>query len=210
MGYTKKDEPIKDDSGKIIGMDIVQVNINELRPAEYNPRHWNEKAINDLTQSIKEFGLVDPIIVNSAPNRKNIIIGGHFRLKIAKDLGYKEVPVFYINIPDEKKEKELNLRLNKNLGEWDYDLLASFDEEVLKISGFESEELDKIFQLESNPEDDEVPELRKETDIKLGDIFKLGNHRLMCGDATKKEDVERLMDGKTAKLILYSLLLHII
>ena len=81
------------------------VKIGELKPSPYNPRKWSEKAIADLTKSIKEFGLVDPIIVNSAPERKNIVIGGHFRLKIAKDMGFKEMPVVYVSIPDIKKEK---------------------------------------------------------------------------------------------------------
>ena len=88
-------------------MNIVSVEVNKLKSAEYNPRKWSDQAIADLTESIKKFGLVDPIIVNSAPNRENIVIGGHFRMKIARDLGYKEVPVYYINLPDIEKEKEL-------------------------------------------------------------------------------------------------------
>ena len=92
-------------------MKIHQIKVNELKPAEYNPRKWSEEAIKDLKSSIQEFGLVDPIIVNSAKERKNIVIGGHFRLKIAKDLGFKEIPVVYVDIPDIKKEQELNLRL---------------------------------------------------------------------------------------------------
>ena len=110
---------------------IVIVKIEELKPAEYNPREWNPKAIKGLTDSMKKFGLVDPIIVNGAKERKNIVIGGHFRLKIAKDLGYKKVPVVYVNIDDIEKEKELNLRLNANTGEWDYELLKLFPENLL-------------------------------------------------------------------------------
>jgi DNA modification methylase len=181
---------------------IQWVDIDDLKPSEYNPRKWTEKEINDLKESIKRFGIVDPLIVNSAENRKNIVIGGHFRLTILKELGYKKVPVVYVNIPDIKKEKELNLRLNKNLGEWNIELLANFDEELLKEVGFESEELDKIFDLkiEDSEKDDYVPEVKK-TNIKYGDIFKLGNHRLMCGDATKKEDVEKLMNGEKADMV---------
>jgi DNA modification methylase len=100
----------------------------------------------------------------------------------------------------EEEERELNLRLNKNIGQWDYDLLANFDEELLKGIGFESAELDKIFQLDAKPEDDDVPEIRK-TDIKLGDMFQLGEHRLLCGDATKREDVEKLMAGEKADMV---------
>jgi len=106
----------------------------------------------------------------------------------------------YVNVPDEKKEKELNLRLNKNLGEWDMDLLANLDEDLLKDVGFTSEELDKIFQLDVEPDADNVPEVR-ETNIKLGDMFQLGDHRLLCGDATQRTDVERLMNGQKADMV---------
>jgi len=101
------------------------VNIVELKSSEYNPRTWDEAATEKLTESIKRFGLVDPLIVNSAPGRENVIIGGHFRFTVAKKLGIKKVPVVYVNIPNIEKEKELNLRLNRNTGEWDYDLLKS-------------------------------------------------------------------------------------
>jgi len=131
-------------------IEIKYIAISKLKPAEYNPRKASDIEVKNLTESIKKFGLVDPIIVNSAPERKNIIVGGHFRLRVAKQLGYKEVPVVYINIPDIEKEKELNLRLNKNLGSFDYDLLANFDEDLLKEVGFEQEELEDIFQLDDS------------------------------------------------------------
>ena len=131
-------------------MEIQQVKISELKPASYNPRKWSEKSIADLKASITKFGLVDPIIVNGSKERKNIVIGGHFRLKVVKELGFTEVPVVYVDISDEQKERELNLRLNKNSGEFDFDLLANFGEDLLKEVGFVSEELDKIFQLGDN------------------------------------------------------------
>jgi DNA modification methylase len=181
----------------------MNIKIDKLKPSEYNPRKASKKQVEDVKKSIERFGLVDPIIVNSAENRKDIVIGGHLRLEVAKDMGIKEVPVVYVNIPDIEKEKELNIRLNKNIGDFDYDLLANFDEDLLKDVGFESEELDKIFDLdlEANPKDDEVPDVQKETNIKYGDIFQLGNHRIMCGDATKKEDLEKLMNGKKADMV---------
>mgnify|MGYP001249722372 FL=1 len=169
----------------------------ELSPAPYNPRKWSDKDTAELTKSLERFNLADPIVIN----QNNTIIGGHFRLHILKQKGLSEVDV---RVPSrlltEHEEKELNLRLNKNLGQFDFDLLANFDEDMLKDVGFASEELDKIFQLETKPEDDEVPEART-TDIKLGDLFKLGEHRLLCGDATKKEDVEKLMAGEKAEKI---------
>lgn len=121
-------------------MEIVQVKIQDLKPAEYNPREMTEKQVNDLKKSIEKFGLVDPIIANSNPERSNVVIGGHQRLKIVSILGFKEVPVVYINL-DEKNERELNLRLNKNVGQWDYNLLANFDDSILLDVGFNTNDL---------------------------------------------------------------------
>ena len=173
-------------------------NISDLKLAEYNPRQASEKDIKDLSSSIDRFNLADPIIIN----KNNNVIGGHFRIRILKDKGITEADV---RVPDtiltEDQEKELNLRLNKNLGDWDFDGLANFDEEMLKDVGFDSDELDKIFQLDDDDNADDVPEVRDNTDIKLGDIFELGGHRLACGDSTKREDVEKLMAGQKADMV---------
>ena len=185
-------------------MKTIDVPISELKPASYNPRKWSDKAIEDLKQSIQEFGLVDPIIVNSAPERKNTVIGGHFRLKVAKELGFTSVPVVYVNVPDLKKEKELNLRLNRNLGEFNYDLLAEFEQDLLKEVGFDSQELDKIFNEEAEEDDFDAQkeyEQIEEPKSKYGEVYQLGRHRLMCGDSTKREDVEKLMNGKKADML---------
>lgn len=184
---------------------VEYVHASELRPAEYNPRKWNKEAQEQLSESIKRFTLVDPLIVNSAPNRKNIVIGGHFRLEVAKKLGYSEVPVVYVNIPDIEKEKELNLRLNKNTGDWDWNLLTDFDESFLSDIGFSSEELDDIFDIEGIPEEfDLEKELRKlniaKIEVKKGKVYQLGNHRLMCGDSTVGADMLRLMNGEKADM----------
>lgn len=187
---------------------ITNVSVKDLNPAPYNPRQWSDNAIKQLTESISKFGLIDPILVNSAANRHNIVIGGHFRLKVAKDLGYKTVPVVYVNIPDEAKEKELNLRLNKNLGDWDYELLAEFDESLLADIGFDSEELDEIFDMTiDEPENfDLEKELAKlgikEKTVKKGDVYQLGDSRLMCGDSTIPEDFDKLMNGESAEMCL--------
>jgi hypothetical protein len=127
-------------------MEIVNVKVENLKESKYNPRKFSEKQFEDLKKSIQQFGIIDPIIVNSAKNRKNIVIGGHFRLKVAKALEFKEVPVIYINIPDLKKEKELNLRLNKNLGDWDLKLLNDFDLKFLLDVGFSDEELSLFYE----------------------------------------------------------------
>ena len=187
---------------------IQQVKITELLPAKYNPRKWSQPAIEQLTESVKRFGMVDPILVNGTKDRFNIVIGGHFRLKVAKDLGIKEVPVVYIDIPDEAKEKELNIRLNKNLGDWDYELLAEFDESLLADIGFESEELDEIFDLSvDEPETFDLQKELEKLDIKSievqkGDIYQLGDSRLMCGDSTIEADFDKLMDGQQANMCM--------
>ena len=180
-------------SQKPLNLKIVQVSVDDLKAADYNPRKWEQKSIDKLTENITSFGFVDPILVNEAPKRKNIIIGGHFRLKIAKDLGYKSVPVIYLNIPDIKKEKELNLRLNKNTGDWDYELLKEFDQDLLELVGFSSIDIDKLFSEDDTKEDEfdpeEILESGKKPDSKPGQIYKLGDHLLMCGDATNPDYV---------------------
>ncbi|RJR27207.1 hypothetical protein C4561_02850 [candidate division WWE3 bacterium] len=190
---------------KVDNLKIEDVSVTELQSALYNPRKWSADAISNLTQSIKQFGLVDPIIVNSSPNRKNIVIGGHFRLKIAKELKYKTVPVVYVNIPDIEREKELNLRLNKNTGDWDFKLLADFDQSILAGIGFSSEELDDIFGLDETPEEfDLEKELKKlninNIQIKKGEVYHLGDSKLMCGDSTVEAEVLKLMGAERADM----------
>lgn len=186
---------------------VQYVPISSLNPAPYNPRKWSEENIKQLTESINRFGLVDPILVNNGIGRENVVIGGHFRLKIAKDLGYTEVPAVYISIPNIEKEKELNIRLNKNLGEWDFDLLAKFDASFLTDVGLSSEDLDNIFEIEGIPETfDLEKELQKlkinKIEFQKGDIYQLGSHKLMCGDSTIESDIIKLMNGEKADLCL--------
>lgn len=183
---------------------VEYVDISLLKPSEYNPRRWDESAIKNLTESIKRYGLVDPLIVNSALGRENVVIGGHFRLEVAKDLGITNIPVCYLNIPDINKEKELNLRLNKNVGDWDLELLKAFNEDFLADIGFSSEDLDRVFE-------NDIPEqfnLKKEleklsiTEVKTqrGDVYELGSSRLMCGDSTIEADILKLMNGEKADM----------
>lgn len=118
-------------------IEITYVDINDLQNAEYNPRKATEREFNDLKANIQKFGFVDPVIVNSNADRYNVIIGGHFRVRVAKALNYGLVPVVYLDIADIKKEKELNVRLNKNTGSFDYDILANlFEEQDLMDWGF--------------------------------------------------------------------------
>ena len=118
--------------------------INSLISAEYNPRQLKKEQYQNIKESLQRFGFVDPVIVNKNKDRKNIIIGGHQRVKVAKDLEYTEVPCLELDLSLDK-EKELNIRLNKNVGEWDYDILANlFDFNDLMDWGFTDEDL-KLF-----------------------------------------------------------------
>ena len=98
---------------------IEYININNLKLSEYNPRIHDKSMIEQLEKSIKEFGLVDPVIVNSNPKRMNILIGGHARVKASRNIGIKKIPVVYVNL-DIEQEKLLNLKLNAISGEWDF------------------------------------------------------------------------------------------
>jgi len=184
---------------------VEYVSIAELHASEYNPRKWSKEAVAQLKASIKKYGIVDPLLVNSAENRKNIVIGGHFRMSVIKELGYKDAPVVYINIPDIEKEKELNIRLNKNTGEFDWDLLTKLDEAFLSQVGFSSEELDDIFQIEDTPEQfDLEKELKKlditKIEIQKGDAYDLNGSRLMCGDSTIAKDMQKLMGDEKSSM----------
>lgn len=117
-------------------LNIVEIKISDLKPASYNPRKLTKKQYEDIKASLERFGFVDPIIVNSNPERQNIIIGGHQRVNVWKKMGNKSVPVFYVDL-DIEKEKELNIRLNRNTGEWDWDILANqFEQNDLMEWGF--------------------------------------------------------------------------
>lgn len=186
---------------------IEYVPSHSLNASEYNPRKWDAEAKKQLKESISRFGAVDPLIVNGAETRKNIVIGGHFRLEVLKELGYEQVPIVYLDIPDIEKEKELNLRLNKNQGEFDLELLSEFDESFLADIGFDSEDLDDIFA--EDPQE-EVFDLNKELeklkieqiDVQKGDVYELNGSRLMCGDSTIEADTLKLMGEHKADMVM--------
>lgn len=185
-------------------LNIQYVSVNDLKAAAYNPRKWDKTAKEKLTESIKRFGFVDPVIVNGAPERMNIVIGGHFRLTIAKDMGMTEVPVVYVNIPDIEKERELNLRLNRNTGEFDYELLKEFDMSLLLDVGFDDHDLASIWADIGSLDDSSAPSeepIHEEPMTKVGDFFQLSEHRLICGDSTNAEVVAKLMAEDRADVI---------
>ena len=176
--------------------------VKDLIPAEYNPRKLSDKSREDLTNSIREFSEVEPVVINL----DNHLIGGHQRCTIYADLGIEEIDV---RVPNRQltteEEVKLNIRLNKNVGEWDDKKLSEFSPDLLKNVGFNNTEISNMFDIieVSNDEFDEkkAKEEAKKTSIIKGDIYKLGNHRLMCGDSRSSEDVKKMMNDEKADCI---------
>lgn len=171
---------------------IEYVPIDLLKVNDKNPRKWTKEQKDQLKESITKFGNVDPVLVNANEARKDIVIGGHFRLEVCKELGYTEMPIVYLNLTPEK-EQELNIRLNRNHGEFDLELLAEFDETLLSEIGFSSEELDSIFSEDDKDQEfnlqKELDKLEIKVEAKKGDVYELDGSRLMVGDSTVESDV---------------------
>ena len=192
-------------------LEIQRIETNRLIPATYNPRKDlkpEDDEYKKIKKSILEFGFVSPLVVN----KDMTVIGGHQRLKVLQELGYEKVECIVVDL-DKTKEKALNIALNKISGEWDTDKLESLLQELrmddfdLSLTGFDSDEVDDILEdlMETKEDDfDVVEELNKiENPItKLGDVWILGNHRLLCGDSTNKENVDKLMNNNLADFIL--------
>ena len=179
--------------------------VADLIPADYNPRKMTEEERKDLEASIKEFGTAIPLVINIG-KRKDHLIGGHQRTTIYADLGITEIDVM---VPNREltvvEEKKLNLRLNKNTGSWDYEKLKDMDMSLLLDVGFVSEEVDFLKEGDDDDEDDfdgeKVAENIKKPTVKIGDMFRLGEHTLLCGDSTKSEDLAKLMGGVKADMV---------
>lgn len=190
-------------------MEIVQVDIKELRPNPKNPRKITKAELRKLVRSISEFGFVDPIIVNKNKDRYNIIIGGHQRVEAAKVIGMKTVPCTYVDLPEDK-EHMLNIALNEISGEWDdeklYTLLKELQDKDLDLTmtGFDEPYIDEIMkaneELAGRVDEDSTPPAPEHPLSKQGEVWILGDHRLMCGDSTKPEDFAELMGEDKADL----------
>ena len=181
-------------------MEIVKKKIADINPAPYNPRKNlkpGDAEWEHIQNSINTFGYIDPIIVNG---RNNVIVGGHQRYKILKSMGYEEIDCVVVDM-DEQQEKACNAALNKAQGEWDFDalkdLLADITDFDMSSFGFD---LDFDEEQTEIVEDDYEVEVPEEPKAKLGDIYQLGKHRLMCGSSTDPEDVARLMGGAVADM----------
>jgi DNA modification methylase len=179
-------------------MIIEKKKISDLIPAPYNPRQSTAKQEKHLKESLKKFGLVEPIIFNK---QTGYIVGGHFRVRELKKLGIKEIECVIVDLND-ADEKELNIRLNANTGSWDWDTLAN-DWDVVDLDkwGLDIPQFDTVEELEASEDDYNVPEGGIETDIVIGDLFEIGEHRLLCGDSTDSDAVARLMNGDKADMV---------
>lgn len=193
-------------------MQIEKLKTELLIPADYNPRKDlkpGDPEYEKLKRSIEQFGYVEPVIWNKTTSH---VVGGHQRLKVLLDMGITEVECVVIEM-DEDKEKALNIALNKISGDWDKDKLALLIADLqgadfdVSLTGFEPAELDALFKdsLKDGIHDDDFDvdaELQKPALTKQGDVWLLGQHRLVCGDSTKADTFILLMDGKLANLVV--------
>ncbi len=190
-------------------MEIVKMKVSDINIAEYNPRldlKPGDPEYEKIKRSIQEFNLVEPLVWNERTQR---LVGGHQRLKVLRELGQEFVEVSVVDLSEER-EKALNIVLNKAQGDWDYEKLGELLKELegdidLSLTGFDLEEIDELLELkEEVREDDFDEEAPKEPITKPGDLWLLGNHRLLCGDCTSFANAERLMDGEKANCIITS------
>jgi len=187
---------------------IKTVSVEKLIPYVKNSRTHSDGQVAQIAASIKEFGWTNPILVDGESG----VIAGHGRLLAARKLGQKEVPVIELAHMTESQKRAYVIADNQlamNAG-WDTTLLSleladlkeqGFEMDVL---GFDPKELDKLLepeQVDGLTDEDAVPEVPVEPKTKLGDIYQLGNHRLMCGDSTSIDAVEKLMDGQKADMV---------
>lgn len=191
---------------------IEKKNTAELLPADYNPRKDlkpGDPEYDKLKRSIEQFGYVEPVIWNKVTGR---VVGGHQRLKVLIDMGITEVECVVVEMNAEK-EKALNIALNKISGEWDKDKLALLIADLqgadfdVSLTGFDPADLDDLFKesIKDGIHDDDFDvdaELKKPPITKLGDLWTLGRHRLVCGDSTKADTFDLLMSGAKANLVI--------
>lgn len=180
-------------------MDILNLVLEEIKPYEKNPRN-NDNAVDAVAASIREFGFKVPIIID----KDNIIVAGHTRYKAAKKLGLKTVPCIKADDLTDEQVKAFRLADNKvaEQAEWDFDLLNEELETItMDMEQFGFEMPDDEEETPTEIIEDDVPDVPEEPKSKYGQVYQLGNHRLMCGDSTKKEDVDKLLNGVKADLL---------
>lgn len=185
-----------------VNWETVELTIAELKVYDYNPRSVSKKAFNQLVRSIKEDGYHQRIIVD-ADNR---IVGGHARRNALLKAGYQPTQTIEVLRADrllsDEEFKRINIRDNLEYGDWDFEILANeFEIDHLIDWGMDESLFPKIEMIDEVTEADDIVETNVETRCKPGDVWILGNHRLMCGDSTNSDHVDRLMDGNKPDLI---------
>jgi DNA modification methylase len=185
---------------------MMIVDINLIKPNPKNPRTIKDDKFEKLKQSIQEFPDMlnkRPLICFTDKDGKYVILGGNMRLKASKDIGLKELPIILADEWTEEQKAEFLIKDNVGFGEWDWDQLHSdWDTEKLEDWGLDVPEFDSPIVLEAEEDEFDVPEGGIETDIVLGDLFEIGEHRLLCGDSTDSDAVARLMDGEKADIMV--------
>ncbi len=179
-------------------MNIEKVKIGSVKLNPNNPRLIKDDKFKSLVKSIQEFPeMLDirPIVVND----DMIILGGNMRYKACKEAGLKEVPIIKASGLSEEKQREFLIKDNVSGGEWDWQLLKDWDAEQLQDWGLDIPK-EFVTEIEAEEDDFAVPEGGIETDIVLGDLFEIGEHRLLCGDSTDSDAVAKLMNGNKATL----------
>jgi len=173
----------------------VTIHISELKYHPKNPKGHNDRLIK---QSISEFGFVDDIVIDE----DNMILAGHGRVKAMQSLDKEKIDCIRITGWTEEQKDKFLILSNKSVetGGWNDEMLKEFDKEFLRDTGFNTQELDRLFS-DYKKEDDEVPDEPEEPISEIGQFYKLGNHFLFCGDATKQEHVEALMQGIKADMV---------
>ena len=181
---------------------MKKVAIGELKPNPNNPRIIKDDKFKKLVQSIKELpemAEVRPIVVNT----DMVVLGGNMRLKAMREAGWKEVPIEVVDW-DEDKQRQFIIKDNVSGGEWDWEMLANqWDAEELNEWGLDLPDFEQAKELEAEEDDFEMPD-EVQTDIVLGDLFEIGEHRLLCGDSTDSDAVARLMNGEKADMVFTS------
>jgi len=189
-------------------MEIIKKPIDSLIPYAKNARVHDEAQIAQIAGSIKEFGFNNPVLID----KDNGIIAGHGRVMAARKLGLTEVPTILLDHLNETQRKAYILADNRIAinSTWDNEMLSLElmdikDDVSLAMLGFSLDELDALLNptqlTDGLTDEDAVPDVPIEPTTKLGDIYQLGNHRLMCGDSTSIDAVEKLMDGNQVDLI---------
>jgi DNA modification methylase len=178
-----------------------RVKITEIKVNPSNPRTIKDEKFKKLVKSIQDFpemSEIRPIVVN----RDMVILGGNMRFKAMKEAGWKDVPVIVADNLTPEQEREFLIKDNTSGGEWDWELIAQdWDASQLEEWGMELPEDLDAKELEAEEDDFEVPEGGIETDIVLGDLFEIGEHRLLCGDSTDSDQVGKLMNGEKADMV---------